>query len=104
MLTTDLGAGPRAAGVHVVELRSPGDRVAFVHEQSRRDGPTVVHVADDVGGGHDDVVEELLAEPGRAGDEAQRDHLEPGARSGTTNMVSPRCLGTSQSVRARQKP
>ena len=28
----------------------------------------------------------------------------PGARSGTTNMVSPRCLGTSQSVRARQKP
>ena len=71
---TELAAAwSRAAGVHVVVLGAPRDRVAFVHEQPRRDVPPVVHVADDVARGNGDIVEELLAEPGRAGDEAQRD-------------------------------
>ena len=42
--------------------RPAADRVAFVREQRQRDGPAVVHLADDGVGREPHVVEELLAE------------------------------------------
>ena len=68
-----------------------GTRAALVHEHRARDPPAVVDVADAIGVGDDDVVEELLAEVGAAVDQADHPqgdarrvdrHAEPGDAAG----------------------
>ena len=60
--------------------RPAADRVALVREQRERDGPAVVHLADDRVGREPDVVEELLAELERPVDLLDRVDLH--ARAG----------------------
>ena len=60
--------------------RAAADRVALVREQRQRDGPAVVHLADDGVGREPHVVEELLAELERPVDLLDRVdlHARPG--------------------------
>ena len=87
-------------------MAGAGGREPLLVEQPLRHRPALVLLADHVLGRELDVVEELRAEVAvDAGDRRIGSMVRPGVPfSGTAIVDSPRCFGTSQSVRARHRP
>ena len=71
----------RSSSMDCEQLAHEG-RAAFEAEGDHGHPPAVVLVADPVGHRHPDLVEEQLAELGRAGDGAQRPDVDAGAVHG----------------------